>query len=160
MNKGLKNLPDPMVKPAIPRAKPQGDLQRVSPGVYRNSSGDLVRSRGGSGGGRSAQTPRTPSPEDFMPYPLNMGGPGNRATSLIGPITPNIQAPGMGVEGLTKLLQEISGQQPSGGQDMGNAIGEFLASGRQVTPAQRPVGSRAPEARQVGNSIGEFLRRR
>ena len=42
-----KGQQDGMVRTAIPRAKPSNNMQRVSPGVYRDGSGKLVRSRDG-----------------------------------------------------------------------------------------------------------------
>lgn len=204
MNKGLKNLPDPIVRTAIPRAKPSFDFQRVSPGVYRDGSGKLVRSRDGfdpaakrdlldkafeasrdmpKGGGTvdavqkaapagsklgqwSGSTNATPSGERFLgPTPgAESSRQANNAADLASQLARQFtggepQQPS-NMDDVINWIQQLTNQRPSREQDMGNAIGEFLASGRQVTPAQRPVGSRAPEAQQVGSSIGEFLRRR
>jgi hypothetical protein len=80
--------------------KPSGELTRVSPGVYRNSQGKLVGSRGQSLGNRNsrpgaeigralgqaasaAQTPPIPIPDRFMDqYTQNQQSPGNMAEQI------------------------------------------------------------------------------
>ena len=61
----------PNVSIAIPKAKPK--MERVSPGVYRDSAGKLVRSKGASSG-RRPPTHR-PAPGGWTPLdPPMMGG--------------------------------------------------------------------------------------
>ena len=54
----------------------RAELQRVSPGVYRNAQGGLVNSRGGSLPGQRPQQPQRPSMNVPAPRPQRQPGPG------------------------------------------------------------------------------------
>jgi len=184
-----KGQQDGMVRTAIPRAKPSNSMQRVSPGVYRDGSGKLVRSRDGqapTGGGMtdmvdrtqkaapggskpgqwSGSTNATPSERYLGPTPgAQPSRQANDAADMAGQLARdfigNAGAQPSNIDDLMGLIQQITKQQPPRGRGMGSGFEDLLQSGMKIFPAPRPI-TDIPglEGVQMGNSIADMLRRR
>lgn len=178
---------DGMVRTAIPRAKPVGGSRGPMPGGPRNGATKIAPADGGNGewsgsadasagGIKPTRQPRSDGaqflgriPESSASRPSRIPNMGFEAAAndiagdMMGGQRQSTQTSGgqSNIEGLLAEIARMTNQRPSRGQDMGNAFGDFFASGRQIAPAPRPVVSApVPEARQMGASIAELLRGR
>jgi hypothetical protein len=152
-----KGQQDGMVRTAIPRAKPSNNMQRVSPGVYRDSSGKLVRSRDGqspAGGGNQASGRGAPSTESSRGGGIAGEAIGN---SLIG------KPMNFGDGNLIEAVRRLMGNSGPVAQPIdlypaplttSNPLADIVASGMNLRPAPRPG------MQQSMNSISDMLRRR
>lgn len=127
----------PNPNPQIPQAyqgqqpqQPQGQMQRVSPGVYRDASGNLVKSKDGM--------PRNIQPQQRPMMPAQPGQPGQFQRPM--PMQPPMQQP---------QFQQMPGQfqrpmqeqfQPQFGQQQ--AFNQYAPQNFNYQPMRYPGGGR------------------
>lgn len=152
------NEKKPNVSIAIPKAKPK--MERVSPGVYRNSTGNLVRSATGQASKAPEhrflpRTPGSPSMADAI-----AAGAKPMATEAPGGMDANVQ----------RLIDLMGGSTGPGAQPIPKMPGRNIDPGYAASPMEIP-----PELRRIldgvmnktpsqtppsGDSIADLLRRR
>ena len=169
----------PQVSIAIPKAKPKAPaMERVSPGVYRDNKGNLVRSRGGQ-----------QSKENFLPgnvadlagrlagglriQPVGEPTPGGIADSVKGPSVAEglierlkpMPVRGGNMDDNIRRIIDMFGKGPMGRPvpkqpmdiDPGFAADPNLFDGSLY---ERAIAAATPQIPRSGGSIADLLRRR